>query len=273
MTVQNQSIATEPEMGEDPLSALAGAIAAQLSIHRPSAQRNAVIASSLLHRARQSAAAHRDFVTLRREARSFVEVGVGQRSHMLRVGQGVRIDLVHLTPGSTLVWPAGAQAQEILVMQGRMHDSFGSTFPRHGLVLQREPSQSMCAGDTGAHLYVRQLLDMTVLPVAEQTWWSSAESTQADHWEPLSEGVDIMGLRCVGGVVSTLTRVAPGAVVMDHAHSQDEDCLMLQGELFLGDILLREDDYQLASVGGTHVNGTSDTGALFYFHGCMPTAL
>lgn len=42
-------------------------------------------------------------------------------------------------------------------------------------------------------------------------------------------------------------RFAAGASVPDHGHALNEDCLMLQGEMFFGDILLRAGDYQVAA--------------------------
>jgi hypothetical protein len=256
---------------QDELSALSGLIAAELKVIGPDPQRNAVMASALLGRARQSAIAHRSYVTLRREAHAYAMVAVGMRSCTLRRGDGVRIDLVQLDPGAALAWPVGALAQEILVMTGELHDGAGGNLKQHDLCVCRPSSPPLRAGIAGAHLYVRQLIAVEPLPAAEQRWWNSAAATRAHGWEPLSEGVEIRGLRCVGDVVSTLARIAPGAAVVDHGHGLDEDCMMLQGDLFLGDILLRENDYQMAPAGGTHVNSMSDTGALFYFHGRMPT--
>jgi hypothetical protein len=48
---------------------------------------------------------------------------------------------------------------------------------------------------------------------------------------------------------------------------------VLQGEMFLGDILLRAGDYQLAPAGGTHFGETSDVGVLFFFHGALDPVL
>ncbi len=271
VTADNQPINKASTGEHDELSALSGLIAAELKVRGPDAQRDAVMASALLDRARQSAIAHRNYVTRRREARSYAEVTAGMRSCTLRLGDGVRIDLVQLAPDAALAWPAGVLALEVLVMTGTLHVDSGRMLSQHDLGVFRQSSPPLRAGSAGAHLYVRSLLAVASLPAAEQLWWSSNDATRAPGWEPLSEGVEIKGLRCVGNVVSTLARIAPGAVVVDHGHGLDEDCMMLQGDLFLGDILLRENDYQMAPAGGTHVNSMSDTGALFYFHGCMPT--
>jgi hypothetical protein len=278
VTATRQLDVPTPEVDQDDLALLSGALAVELAVTHPDADRSASIFSDLMRRARSSAVAHRDFVTLRRESRVYAGVSPGMRCHMLRQGLGLRIDLVRLDPGATLSWSSGVSAQEILVMTGSLLAGTGEFLAQHGLCLRRLPEPStlglpLCAGETGAHLYVRQLIAVDLLPEMERAWWSSNNATQTSSWEPLSEGIEIKCLRCVGTVVSTLARIAPGAVVIDHSHGLDEDCMMLQGELFLGDILLRENDYQVAPAGCNHVNSMCDTGALFYFHGCMPTAV
>ncbi|GAB3765704.1 hypothetical protein GCM10028796_23510 [Ramlibacter monticola] len=59
----------------------------------------------------------------------------------------------------------------------------------------------------------------------------------------------------------------PGASVPMHTHGHDEECLMVQGELFLDDMLLQEGDYQLAPAGTGHRITETDTGVVIYAHG------
>jgi hypothetical protein len=47
----------------------------------------------------------------------------------------------------------------------------------------------------------------------------------------------------------------------------EEECLMLSGEAFFGDILLRAGEYQHAPLGSRHGEAFSDVGALLYVHG------
>lgn len=268
-----QSQANATELDSESLDQLAGAIAEQLSVTQPPAQRNAAITSGLLQRARRSAQAHREFVTLRRENRVYTTVSAGVRSHSLRLSQGVRIDLLQMEPSASLNWPDGVVAQEVFVIEGGLNEGLNDAMALHSLCLRREHSRALVAGSAGARLYVRQLTAPEELPEIEKDWWYATEPAQSSPWETLSEGVEIKVLRGVGSVMSTLARIAPGAQVVDHGHMLDEDCLMLQGDLFLGDILLRPDDYQVAPAGCNHVNSMSDTGALFYFHGHMPTPI
>ena len=57
---------------------------------------------------------------------------------------------------------------------------------------------------------------------------------------------------------------APGASLPAHDHPADEECLVLEGEVMLGDILGRAGDYHLAPKGLPHGTITSKTGALLF---------
>lgn len=249
------------------MAELSGAIAGQLQVIGPGPERRLAIAHQLFGRIHQSALDHRGFVTLRREDLAFNEVAPGVSSCTLRQDAAVRIVIVHLHAGTTWSWPGDVVAQELLVISGTLLDGGDSTITPYQHRLIHDHGPGLRAGAHGAQLYVRQLISLSALPIIEQPWWTQESDVVSTEWLPLSEGVDLKSLRCVGDVISKLARVAPGAAVGDHGHLLDEDCMMLEGDLFLGDILLRARDYQMAPAGGEHVNARSDTGALFYFHG------
>ncbi len=263
------------------LAALSGAIATQLSVIAPQAQRNQRMATQLLGRARLSALAHAQFVTVRREDLGFKPTGnaVGGVCHTIRQDAAVRIQVMQLEPGALLQWPAGVLAQEILVLDGTLvEDALLAVEPRsakatvtpYELRLLQPESAALTVGAAGARLYVRQLLNLMALPTAEQTWWTQGADPVSTEWAPRSPDLDMKSLRCVGTVVSKLMRLKPGGRLRDHGHDLDEDCMMLEGDLQMGDILLRADDYQLAPKGAAHVNAMSERGALFYIHGNLP---
>ena len=132
----------------------------------------------------------------------------------------------------------------------------------------------LAAGARGARVYVRSAISTldAMLP-EERSWWAGVglcKGSASDRaWQTLSAGVDILPLHQVSDVLSMLVRAEANVQLADHPHSLPEDCFMLRGDLFLGDLLLREDDYQLAPVGVTHVDIVSDTGALFFVHGML----
>ena len=63
--------------------------------------------------------------------------------------------------------------------------------------------------------------------------------------------------------------VALETSVVAHGHPLEEECMMLDGEAFIGDTLLRSGEFQLAPPGSRHGEITTDVGALFFVHGSL----
>lgn len=61
-----------------------------------------------------------------------------------------------------------------------------------------------------------------------------------------------------------LFRFQPGARLPAHEHNTDEECVVLEGELRIGDEVIHAGDFHLARRGIPHGDLTSSAGALFY---------
>ena len=86
-------------------------------------------------------------------------------------------------------------------------------------------------------------------------------------WPAFVPGIQRRVLWQRKGQAAMLYFAQPGAQVPGHTHGHDEECLMVQGELFLDDVLLVAGDYQLAPAGkGPRITET-DTGVVIYAHG------
>ncbi len=83
-------------------------------------------------------------------------------------------------------------------------------------------------------------------------------------WVALAPRVRMKKLHQDAGGRSYLLRLEPGAVLPSHAHEGDEECLMMEGEVFLGELLVRAGDYHLAPAGTRHSGITSPAGALLF---------
>lgn len=68
---------------------------------------------------------------------------------------------------------------------------------------------------------------------------------------------------------SFLLRMHPGAMLPPHDHPVDEECMVLEGEVMLGDIVARTGDYHLAPKGLPHGAIVSKTGALLFLRAGM----
>ena len=250
------------------------------------ADRALVLGARLAERARRSVEAHRDYRTTRREALHWVETGPGAREALLDAGEHANATLVQLAPGARLPWPEGTLAQEILVVDGGLVATPAGLAPlamagRALALRDREDAGELTAtADQPATVYLRQMrVAPASLPGPEGRWWAAPRRPlQIVHaagrrWRPNFPGVEVLPLWGSAEMTSMLVRFAPGASVPDHHHAAHEDCLMLDGEMFLGDILLRVGDYQLAPAGGRHFGETSDVGCTFFFHGAIDPVL
>jgi anti-sigma factor ChrR (cupin superfamily) len=95
----------------------------------------------------------------------------------------------------------------------------------------------------------------------------------AAGWKPLYEGVQIKVLHRVGGVMSYLLRLAPGASLAAHRHPVDEECVVLEGRLRIGrDLVVDAGGFHLAHQDALHARITSDEGATIYLRGAIPHA-
>ncbi len=122
------------------------------------------------------------------------------------------------------------------------------------------------AGDEGAVLLLRERVLVDADPDATEPV-SSTSREAPGAWEDYAPLVKRRVLWQQGPMAAMLWLASPGATVPQHRHGHDEECLMLRGDLFQDDYLLREGDYQLAPSGSSHETVNTDTGALIYAHG------
>ncbi|NJO12296.1 MAG: hypothetical protein HC872_01160 [Gammaproteobacteria bacterium] len=69
---------------------------------------------------------------------------------------------------------------------------------------------------------------------------------------------------------SMLVRLAPGAAIATHSHTQEEECVVLEGEVMIGEHCFRQGDVHIALPGSTHVGLRTRTGCLLYIRSEIP---
>lgn len=185
------------------------------------------------------------------------------RNRALRPGEPLRARLIELQPGAT--WPA-ADAEghrEWLVLQGsaRIGDSDLALRDYHA-VPAGGAQGAVTASAQGARLFLRE----SALAAAPGDTAFTVRDADAG-WPEYAPGIRRRVLWQRGGQAALLYHAQPGAAVPQHTHGHDEECLMVQGELFLDDLLLQEGDYQLAPAGTGHRITQTDTGVVIYAHG------
>jgi len=222
----------------------------------------------LFARVMRSAAAARRMHTLRHADAAPQPLGEGVGWHALydapaltlRPGEPQRCGLLELAPGARwLAGPTDSQ-REWLVLRGAA--TLGD-IEMQGLDFHLQPARAGAlplhsAG--GALLLVREA---PAWPGASPLLQRAADATWADY----APGIERRVLVQHDGQAAMLYRTRAGAAVPRHGHRHDEECLMLAGDLFLDEVLLRPLDYQLAPAGTHHDSVSTDTGVLLYAHG------
>ncbi len=74
----------------------------------------------------------------------------------------------------------------------------------------------------------------------------------------------------LNGLLSYLIKLEPGFEMSGHDHPFDEECLMLEGDLTLGDITLNKGDFHFATAGVTHGNLSTKNGCMAFIRGALP---
>jgi quercetin dioxygenase-like cupin family protein len=237
----------------------------------PSAPARA-LRSKLLARLAESRAASATMVTsrLKRLAATAVAPGVAARTlyeaphdRRLRPGEPLRTRLIDLQPGSQWPCPDAAGHREWLVLRGsvRIGDAI-LTLRDYHVVPAGISTEAVVAAEDGAWLFLRE----SALPAAPGAASLTVRDAEAG-WPDYAPGIQRRVLWQRDGQAALLYHAQPGAAVPQHSHGHDEECLMLQGELFLDDVLLQAGDYQLAPAGTGHRLTETDTGVVIYAHG------
>ncbi|HEY8360082.1 MAG TPA: cupin domain-containing protein [Ramlibacter sp.] len=92
-------------------------------------------------------------------------------------------------------------------------------------------------------------------------------------WEQLAPGVTRKLLWVTPDAQSCLVRMAPGACVPPHPHPIDEECVVLEGSVRIGDdLVLQVGDFHVGRAGSSHALTSSATGALVYLRGAAEPA-
>ena len=91
-----------------------------------------------------------------------------------------------------------------------------------------------------------------------------ANSMTSEGWIELLPKAHAKLLFTDGAAESYMIRLEPGAWAPAHEHPADEECLVLEGSLWQGDIYLKAGDFHVARPGVKHGELRTDTGALVF---------
>lgn len=225
----------------------------------------------LLDRLAASRAAERTMTTARRSRLQPGVVAPGVRMTLLyaadpgrpgRPGEPLRACLVELSPRSAWIGPAPGAQREWLVLRGALALGALRLAQRDYHVDPAGSPGQPVASDAGALVFLRE----SAL-AADAGDAAFTVRDQDAGWPDFAPGIQRRVLWQRGGQAALLYCAQPGARIPHHRHAHDEECLMVEGELFLDDVLLQPGDYQLAPAGSGHHITETDTGVVIYAHG------
>lgn len=84
------------------------------------------------------------------------------------------------------------------------------------------------------------------------------------EWRALGAKVFEKRLVDARGVRALMLRLEPGAILPPHDHPLPEESVVLEGEVWLGDVFCRAGDFHFAPAGRGHGAIRSDTGCVLY---------
>lgn len=122
-----------------------------------------------------------------------------------------------------------------------------------------------------ARMRTKLLNQVQAEEAASQPGFKTIRAHEGEWLEPVP-GAKIKILHQEGdsAVLTYLARLAPGFEMQGHPHPYPEECLMLEGDLWLGSLKLEAGDYHFAEKGLHHGRLRTETGALVLLKGALP---
>lgn len=135
---------------------------------------------------------------------------------------------------------------------------------RWEILLTRLEAGSRAAPPAALSSRIGQALDQETLAASFHT-----VRLEDGDWVSIRSGLEkkLLYRDPVTGEESYLFRMQPGASIEGHHHAKAEECLILEGDLAIGDLRLNAGDYHLAAKGTIHPILRSQGGALMFVRG------
>lgn len=138
-------------------------------------------------------------------------------------------------------------------------------FKNRSSVLDRATVRRIATSLSAGELPMAQRTSMRERITARITGDSSVIIAEASvGWQAFWPNVWVKVLRqdLHNKTQTTLLRVLPGGVVPARAHTRDEECLVLEGEVFIGEHRIGQGDLHIAGPDTRHRDITTRTGAM-----------
>jgi quercetin dioxygenase-like cupin family protein len=240
----------------------------------PNPGQQETLRAAIMQRVSNSIADRANLLTVRLKNGEWQTLKAGVRFKHLWTGPEGNSVLIEFAPGASLPPHRHNWVEEGIVLQGDLEMGDLKLGPldyhispigsRHATIRSRQGGLAFLRGTSLGKkpLVLRELLG-GLLPIDGDPSLTVYTNTN-QNWVELTAGVFKQDLWFDNDRSSHIYRLEPGAMIPAHAHQQDEECMMLQGEVFLGDMLLRAGEYQLAPAGSQHGVVSTDVGGTLF---------
>ncbi|WP_152976274.1 cupin domain-containing protein [Methyloglobulus morosus] len=255
-----------------------GLLSEHLNVTSPSQTLLDSLGKRLENRIQTSIAKHAGLRTVRSREGVWLDLMPGIRYKPLWESLQGNSVLVEFAPGSALplhrhsyleegiVLSGGLQLDDLELTQFDYHVSPAGS--RHGRIRSKQGALAYLRGSSvGQPLSMFKEVLGGLLPKNHKE--SESITAGEGEWIEIQTGVFQKDLWTDGTVASRFFRLNAGTYMDRHYHPLEEECMMLSGDIFLGDILVQEGDYHVAPAGTEHLEMFSDTGALLYVRGAV----
>ena len=244
--------------------------------------RSEALHARLLARARARIEAGARHTRVRADGENWARVVDGVRVKLLNDGASTRSVLVEFEPGAALPMHRHHEHEQCLVLRGdlQMDDLDIRASDYHEAPAGSRHGRVRSTG--GGLIYLRGVsLGSTAGVVLDMlTAWlpgrgDAPRTIRAAEgaWADLAPGVQAKRLFDGADETSMLLRLQPGAHAPAGLSTPEGEYLLLEGEGYVGDTLLRAGEYDYAHRDVPAFDLSSGVGALFYLHGKVTQAL
>ena len=227
----------------------------------------------LMARVGDSQRRHAGLLTVRAGDGAWRDIKAGVRAKTLREGPAGASVLIELAPGATLPVHRHRHLEEGIVLQGGLQLGDLELGPgdyhvsppgsRHGRISSRQGGIAYLRGTSLGHSAAVLTELIGGLVPGDGPALHTVLAGEGD-WETIAKGAEQKLLWRDGAFISRFVRLAPGARLPPHVHDGEEECIMLAGEAFFGDILVRAGEFHLAPHRSVHLETFSETGGMAF---------
>jgi len=139
--------------------------------------------------------------------------------------------------------------------------------------IARALTEAQRPDDTGDAAAVERVRSRLMKRIADDsTGHHVTVAAGAGQWRAFLPGIERKVLHRGSETMSYLLRFAPGAVLPAHRHPVDEECVVLEGRLIIGDLVLPAGSFHRVPKDVLDADSTTDEGCVIYLRGAIPDA-